>query len=89
MINKTIFIMNNNDIESYIKDLDKTFANGSNSNIIEVENFIEKYRILIYNVTNTYIEKIDMTKCIDFTTRIQKCFDASEVTKYRILTYIE
>tara|TARA_B110000037_G_scaffold186981_1_gene217285 strand:- start:6950 stop:7213 length:264 start_codon:yes stop_codon:yes gene_type:complete len=83
------FIMNNDIINSYIKDFDLTFKNEYNADIIEVEKFIEKYRILIYNITNTYIEKLDMTKCIDFTDRIKICFDASEVTKYRMLTEIE
>ena len=81
--------MNNDIIKTYIKDFDLTFENGYNSDIIEVEKFIEKYRILIYDVTNTYIEKLDMTKCIDFTSRIQICFDASEVAKYRMLTINE
>lgn len=83
------FIMNNDIINSYIKDFDLTFKNEYSADIIEVEKFIEKYRILIYNITNTYIEKLDMTKCIDFTDRIKICFDASEVTKYRMLTEIE
>lgn len=83
------FKMNTDIIKTYIKDFDLTFVNGYNADIIEVEKFIAKYRILIYNVTNTYIEELDMTKCIDFTSRIQICFDASEVTKYRILSITE
>lgn len=83
------FKMNTDIIKTYIKDFDLTFVNGYIADIIEVEKFIEKYRILIYNVTNTYIEELDMTKCIDFTSRIQICFDASEVTKYRMFTDIE
>ena len=86
---KKSFKMNTDIIKTYIKDFDLTFVNGYNADIIEVEKFIEKYRILIYNVTNTFIEELDMTKCIDFTSRIQICFDASEVTKYRMLTDIK
>lgn len=70
----------------FLKDFDTTFPNGPCADIIDVEKFVNKYKILIERTTNTIIEELNMFNCVDFKRRMQKCFDACEVTKHRILS---
>lgn len=70
----------------FLKDFDTTFPNGPCADVIDVEKFVSKYKILIERTTNTIIEELNMFNCVDFKRRMQKCFYACEVTKYRILS---
>ena len=63
---------------TYRTDFETTFkldAKGRvNADIIEVERFAQKYKILIERVTNQFVEPLDMFNCVDFRRRIDKLY---------------
>jgi hypothetical protein len=74
---------------NFLKDFETTFPNGPRADIIDVENFIKKYKLLIERTTNTFIEDLNMFECVDFGKRIQMCFYASQIAKSKIINFIE
>ena len=48
----------------FLKDFDTTFPNGPCADVIDVERFINKYKILIERTTNTVIEELNMFNCV-------------------------
>lgn len=50
------------------------------ADIINVELFIEKYKILIERCTDIYIEPMNVFHCVDFNRRMQRIYNLGSVT---------
>ena len=68
----------------YESDFKTTFKLDSRgrvkADIIKVELFIEKYKILIERCTDIYIEPMNVLHCVDFTRRMRRMYTLGCVT---------
>ena len=70
--------------DNFLSDFITTFPEQESADIVAVEQFLEKYKILIERCTDIIIPELDPYKCVDFAHRIKIIKFYSQLAKQHI-----